>query len=293
MNRLRSFREGARLDRGRWGRCARSMYVLALAMLLLPLAAGCSLDSGKATGSAGTEASNLVAFATTTTSALETSTTAPETTTTTLLGTTETPGAPTTTLFGGTTTTMPAGPTTTTMLLPPTTGTLPAAETVLYEITDWSAGLSGWAAAGQWKMVAGMLVTDGSSDSFAVAPVDLGEQRNYAVECEIQILAPEAGTDVYLLARMTNGLGYWAGFNGENERLVIGFGQSDIADAHFALDGQWHKYRLEVYDNTLKLRFEDAELAQAMDNRALEAGTVGIYCGKGQINVRAFRVVAL
>jgi hypothetical protein len=34
-------------------------------------------------------------------------------------------------------------------------------------------------------------------------------------------------------------------------------------------------------------------LAQAMDNRALEAGTVGIYCGKGQINVRAFRVVAL
>lgn len=286
MNRLRSFREGARLDRGRRGRSAWSMYVLALAMLLLPLAAGCSLDTGKTEGSSSTEASKLAAFATTSTASLETATTAPETTTTTLLRTTTTPSAaPTTTLFGG--------PATTAVPLPPTAVTLPRAETVLYEITDWSAGLNGWAPAGQWKTVAGMLVTDGSSDSFAVAPLDLGEQRNYAVECEIQILAPDTGTDVYLMTRMTNGLGYWAGFNGENERLVIGFGESDVADAHFALDSQWHKYRLEVYYNSLKLRFADAELVRTMDNRALDAGTVGIYCGKGQVNVRAFRVVAL
>jgi hypothetical protein len=280
MNRLRSFRQRARLDRGRWGRCARSVYVLALAMLLLPLATGCSLDSGKAGKTTEAPTSMLVSFSTTTTmpglqgaaTTLGTTTTAPVTTTTTFFDTTT---APTTPDYA------------------PTTVTLPPAETVLYEITDWSAGLNGWAAAGQWKTIAGMLVTDGTSDSFAVAPVDLGEQRNYAVECEIQIMAPDTATDVYLMARMTNGLGYWAGFNGENERLVIGFGDSDIADAHFALDGQWHKYRLEVYDNTMKMRFEEAELVRAMDNRSLEAGTVGIYCGKGQINVRAFRVVAL
>jgi hypothetical protein len=296
MNRLRSFRERTRLDQGRRRRSARSMYVLALAMLLLPLATGCSLDSGRTDGSSEAETSMLASYSTSatiipgvpgngSTLTLATSTTAPQTTTTTLLATTTTASdAPTTTLQSVPTTTEPLTPTTVTSL---------PEGSVLYECTDWSTGLSGWAAAGQWKTVAGMLVTDGSSDSFAVAPVDLGEQRNYAVECEIQILAPDAGTDVYLMARMTNGLGYWAGFNGENERLVVGFGESDIADAHFALDGQWHKYRLELYDNTLKLRFEDAELVRAADNRALEAGTVGIYCGKGQINVRAFRVVAL
>lgn len=292
MNRLRSFREGAHLERGRWGRSAWSMYVLALAMLLLPLAAGCSLDSGKTTGASETGASTVVAFSTTTLPTLETTTTAPKTTTTTLPGTATTMSATTTTLFGGPATTLFGGPTTTVPLPPTTVASLPA-ETVLYEITDWSTGLNGWGAAGQWKTVAGMLVTDGSSDSFAVAPLDLGEQRNYAVECEIQILAPDAGTDVYLMARMTNGLGYWAGFNGENQRLVIGFGESAIADAHFALDGEWHKYRLEVSDDTLTLRFEDAELVRTIDNQALEAGTVGIYCGKGQIRVRAFRVVAL
>ncbi len=314
MNRLQSFRERARLDRCRRARSARSMYILALAMLLLPLATGCSLDSGRASGTSAAETSTLATLAATTSSipsttiadSVVTTTIAPVTTTiadsvvtatiapvttTTLPVTTTTPSsAPTTTLFDGPTTTQNGAATTQPL---PTTIPPPPADTVLYEITDWSTGLNGWAAAGQWKTIAGMLVTDGSSDSFAVAPVDLGEQRNYAVECEVQILAPDAGTDVYLMARMTNGLGYWAGFNGDNERLVIGFGESDIADAHFALDGQWHKYRIEVYDNTLKLRFEDAELARATDNRALEAGTVGIYCGKGQINVRAFRVIAL
>ncbi len=287
MNRLRSFREGASLERGRWARSAWSIYVLAVAMLLLPLAAGCSLDSGKAAETSQPGTSNLVAFSTTTVGSTST-TAAPVTTTTTFFGTTTTTTTPdnasTTTEYGGPTGTVP---------LPPTTATSLPAETVLYEINDWSTGLNGWGAAGQWKTVAGMLVTDGSSDSFAVAPLDLGEQRNYAVECEVQILAPDAGTDVYLMARMTNGLGYWAGFNGENQRLIIGFGESDIADAHFALDGEWHKYRLEVSDDTLTLRFEDAELVRTIDNQALEAGTVGIYCGNGQIRVRAFRVVAL
>jgi hypothetical protein len=138
-----------------------------------------------------------------------------------------------------------------------------------------------------------MLVTDGTSDSFAVAPVDLGGQRDYAVECEIQIVSVDTPIRVFVMARMTNGLGYWAGYDGANARMVLGYGEDDIADAHFVLDGEWHKYRLEVSDNTLKLRFEDAELVKAMDNRDLDPGTVGIYCGGGQINVRSFRVIAL
>lgn len=229
-------------------------------------------------------------LATTTTSSASTSTTVPETTT--LAEDT------TTSVVEDTTTTVPES-----ALAPETTDTTPPAivtaaetENVLYEITDWSEGVSGWAAAGQWKTVGGMLVTDGSSDSFALAPVDLTDYPDYAVECEIQLLNPRADTDVFLIARMINGCGYWAGFDSNNTRMIIGYGsygKRSLTRVDFVLDGNWHKYRLEVRGNTLKLFFEEAEVARAMDNRALDPGTVGIYCGNGQINVRAFRVIAL
>jgi hypothetical protein len=269
-----------------------------VALLLLPLVAGCSLDEGKAgvTAQAGvTPQTQLVAYEPTTSSS-ELSGAAPTllTTTTTLEAPTTTDVVTTSTKFVEATTTTELGPTTTTLLPGSTTTTTPApTATVLYEIDDWSTGLNGWGAAGQWKTVAGMLVTDGSDNSIAVAPISLGEYRDYAVECEIQVLYPASETAVYLVARLVNGVGYWGGHNGQDGVNAIGFADERVADAYFTLDGGWHTYRFEVRDNTMKLYFEDAEVARAMDNRALEAGTVGIYCGSGQINVRAFRVITL
>jgi hypothetical protein len=318
-----------------WASPRRSILVLAslLLLLFLPFATGCSIvedltvsappetlgTGGPATVEPETT-STVVAVAaaspttsvaeattttateppTTTTATESTSTTLPELTTTTIAEATSTTiaEATSTTIAGDTTTTAPEGmPASET---PTTTATTVAAaeetQNVLYEIDDWSEGTSGWAAAGQWKTAGGMLVTDGSSDSFAVAPVDLTDYPDYAIECEIQLLNPNSDTDVYLLARMINGSGYWAGFDSNNTRMIIGYGsygKRGFARVDFVLDGGWHKYRLEVRGNTLKLFFEGAEVARAMDNRALEPGTVGIYCGNGQIDVRSFRVIAL
>jgi hypothetical protein len=92
---------------------------------------------------------------------------------------------------------------------------------------------------------------------------------------------------------MINGTGYWGGFSGSADRMVVGYGDADLGGSGFVLDGNWHKYRIEVRGNSVKLFLEQAEVARAVDNRALEAGTVGIYCAHGQINVRSFKVVAL
>jgi hypothetical protein len=249
-----------------------------LVLLLMVLALGCSV------------ATDL----TTSTTSVDGSTTAAPTTTTAAAPTTTTIAAATTSTIAATTTTAES---TSTTLLPTTTSTITVAvataETALYEITDWSSGTSGWAAAGQWKTAGGMLVTDGSSDSYAVAPVDLTGHPDYIVECEAQLLDPSAGTKVVLMARLINGTGYWAGFDGSAGQMVVGYGKSALASSSFVLDSNWHKYRMEVRGNAIKLYFEQAEVARAMDNRVLEPGTVGIYCAGGQINVRSFRVVAL
>jgi hypothetical protein len=126
-----------------------------------------------------------------------------------------------------------------------------------------------------------------------VAPVDLTGHPDYVVECEVQILDPSVGTDVLLMARMINGTGYWGGFAGPETQMVVGYGRGNLGYTSFVLDTNWHKYRLEVRGNTVKLFLEQAEVARAVDNRALEPGTVGIYCAGGQINVRSFRVIAL
>lgn len=260
----------------------RTVTVLGLLLLLMAVVAGCSI------------ATDLPA---TTTTPVHTSATA-------ALPTTSTIAAPTTTLAESTTTTAEV---TSTTLSPTTTSTVAAststtqtaaaseqpAGTVLYEISDWSSGSSGWAAAGQWKTAAGMLVTDGTSDSFAVAPVDLTGHPDYAVEAEVQIVDPKAQTDVLLMGRMINGTGYYGGFDGSAMRMVVGYDTTELAHSNFVLDGNWHKYRLEVRGNNIKLFFEQAEVARTTDNRELEPGTVGIYCAHGQINVRSFRVVAL
>ena len=71
---------------------------------------------------------------------------------------------------------------------------------------------SNWALTGQWKTVTGMLVTDGTEDSIAVAPYDPGNRSDYAVEAEIQALKTSSlGSGFYLMARLISGTGYWGG----------------------------------------------------------------------------------
>jgi len=319
MNRLHRSSDTRIVDLGPDRRFGRPVLVLGALLTVVGLATGCSVADGLTydTTTTSQEATTSTLSNETSTTLAETTTTEAPTTTTTEVEPTTTTEVPTTTTTevaeAATTTEAPvavAGATSTTVppaVVPPAVESpggaqQPAvdgtdAETpendVLYEISDWSSGISGWAAAGQWKTAAGMLVTDGTSDSFAVAPVDLTGYPDYAVECEVQIIDPEDETVVALLARMINGVAYYGGFDGAQSRMVVGYEASQLGSAPFVLDSQWHTYRLEVRGNTIKLFLERAEVARAMDNRALEPGTVGIYCGSGQINVRSFRVLAL
>jgi hypothetical protein len=213
-------------------------------------------------------------------------TTAEPATTTTGVETTTTTVAPVTTASSTTTTFAPATTTTQTVATP---------GTVLYDIHDWS-GASGWALTGQWKTVTGLLVTDGSENSIAVAPYDPGVRSDYAVEAEIQAIDPRA-VSCYLEARLINGEGYWGGYTGgswdSDCYMRLGFGSNQVANSgQFIVNGDWHLYRLEVSGNSIRLLFDGSEVVRAMDNRQLEPGTVGIFCD-GQVNIRAFRVIAL
>jgi hypothetical protein len=298
MRARRDSGERTTVDFGLQGRFTRPVLLLGTLLMVMALATGCSVVEELATSTTTPVAS----VDTTDTLRVETTTTAsgasPVTTTTSPPQTTTT-AAETTTTVAETSTTMVADTTTT---VPPTTespdgsqqaGGQSSTGTILYQIDDWSSGTAGWAAAGQWKTVGGMLVTDGTSDSFAVAPVDLTDYPDYVVEAEVQIVDPTAATDVLLVARMINGSGYYGGFDGSASRMAVGYDHTELGGADFVLDGQWHTLRLEVRGNSIKLFLGQAEVARATDNRALDPGTVGLYCAGGQINVRSFTVSAL
>ena len=202
---------------------------------------------------------------------------------------TEPPETTTTTVVPGTTTTVTEPPTTE----PPTTTEEEPAPKVLYAIDEWIEGTQDWAAAGQWDTVDGMLVADGTSDSFAIAPTDLAGHPDYVVECEIQILDPDDDISVMLTARMINGTGYWAGFGGIDDQLVIGYDEESLVSLPFVLDDRWHTYRLEVRGNQIRLFLGQAEVLRVTDNHTVDPGTVAIYCANCQINVRSYRVLAL
>ncbi len=297
---MKTFRDSSdpwKTGLGSGSRLGRPVLVMGVLLLVVALAAGCTVvdelsTDTTATSSTETSSTLAVVIADTSTSLAATTTTLPPETTTT---STE---ASSTTITSTSTT---APPTTEPAVTPTTEATVGTQKpegqqsegTVLYEIADWSAGISGWAAAGQWKTAGGMLVTDGTSNSFAVAPVDLTGYPDYVVECEAQIIDPADETVLLLMARMINGTAYYGGFDGSKSRMVVGYDTSELGSAGFVLDSAWHTYRLEVRGNTVRLFLEQAEVARTMDNRALEPGTVGIYCGSGQINVRSFKVTAL
>jgi hypothetical protein len=246
-----------------WFARKRWWVVLVCTVSLLLLLAGCEASSYVAPGP------NTVS----TESTLSVATTAESQTTTAVLATTTTTSS-----------------TLTSASVTPTTP-MAARGTVIYEISDWSTGMGGWAASGEWKTVNGMLVSDGTEDSIAVAPVNLAGQPDYAVEAEMEFFDPEH-VNCFLEARLINGEGYYGGYYGWWGSMGIGFGSDRILEADFSVNSDWHTYRFEVTGNSMRLLFDGAEVARAGDNRQLAPGTVGIFCG-GQVNVRAFRVIAL
>ena len=166
---------------------------------------------------------------------------------------------------------------------------------LLYQ-ADWSGGPNGWVVSSDWKVLNGMLISDGSSNddnAWASAPYR-PPTANYAVEADAQIIRGDGR--FYLRARQPeNGSsqnysgGVWYG-----RALYLGYGfDSNLASRAFDPKGDWHTYRLEVRDNTVRLLVDGGEALAASDNRDLLVGRVGFWSKSTQVNVRSFKVISL
>jgi hypothetical protein len=176
---------------------------------------------------------------------------------------------------------------------------------VLYE-ANWSDGMNGWAGTPDWKHVPGMLVSDGSpghpTGARVTAPYQ-PETLDYAIEAQIQLLNPVCGNtykEFGLLARTTKQGTIIGGVNCGEAAIAstrygsISFFRRDIiASKPFDPGDEWHTYRLEVKDNTIKLLVDGALLLEKADNRHLSKGEVGLYSIGAQINVSSFKVFKL
>jgi hypothetical protein len=179
--------------------------------------------------------------------------------------------------------------------------------TVLYQ-ADWSAGFAGWNGEPNWKILRGMLVSDGSRGGIIFSPFQ-PSRPDYAVEAEIQVLQMSDGCwdrfGFALFVRQSQ-FGRYRGYVGPDrcyanvQAIMFGGGLgSDPSEVSrdlrrpFQTGAGWRTYRLEVSGNELRFLIDEYTIISSADNRLLEPGGVGLSAGGGtQINVRSFKVLS-
>jgi cell division septation protein DedD len=192
----------------------------------------------------------------------------------------------------------------------PTDTPTPTPEVGLLYQADWSSGLNGWTASPDWKTVSGQLVNDGTNSDatqFAHAPKITPYTANYAVEADIQAVRA---------ANRCNGSAFGLSVRGESAgdyRVGVGapglttafifdltgsyscpdYGDFALTKASYSLDTNWHRYRVEVSGNDIKLLIDGQPIIETTDNHHLTSNSVGLFSGGMVINVRSFKVIAL
>jgi len=192
----------------------------------------------------------------------------------------------------------------------PTPAPKPAPGTILYQ-ADWSSGLNGWPGLYGWKVLDGTLLNDGTngdSENWVAAPYEPGaaDIADYAVEAEIQFVRVTPAhpsycgsfgivvREEYRASAWVDAPGVDCGADGISKQLVIRVpGETPLSAKAFDIDDQWHTYRVEVKGNGIKLFFDGAPILEAVDNRYLAGGKVGLWSTLTQISVRSFKVIAL
>lgn len=159
---------------------------------------------------------------------------------------------------------------------------------------DWSIGPDGWPPIYGWRWVSAMLVNDGSNtndNNWPAAPWDLGALgvTDYVVEAEVQRVRLNCGSTYGIVVRS----GYVNGYGGcppqfAEIRTLTG---DQLVYKGADLDNEWHVYRIEMFSNTIKLFIDGGLVVQAVDNRYLHGGRVGLLSKSAQINVRSFKVI--
>jgi Domain of Unknown Function (DUF1080) len=174
-------------------------------------------------------------------------------------------------------------------------------------LANWTSGLNSWVGDQSWKVVAGMLVNDGSngdSSHWIVAPV-APPLPDYAVEAEIQVvrtagtgrdhgfgLVARSGYRAGVIYNRTDSGGTTAHLSTMNTYDGLGDRNFDPGAARHPHD-RWHTYRLEVQGNTLRLLINRSVMVVTTDNQFASAGKVGLWSANTQIDVRRFEVIKL
>lgn len=177
---------------------------------------------------------------------------------------------------------------------------------------DWSKGMDGWAGSSQWKVLNGKLLSDGMNTGPGINVAPSGSDSiispcqpsttNYAVEAKMQIL--DSPSDCYLAIRgrvqpAGSGYGgYFVGFDSYfGDATIIPFSPSEgflpSKSRSYNPGLAEHLYRVEFRDNQITLKIDNNVVLQAIDNRFLATGQVGLENGGCQISVSSFQVLTL
>jgi hypothetical protein len=199
----------------------------------------------------------------------------------------------------------PTVPPTPTPTLPstPTPIPRPAPNTVLYQADQsWS----GWSGSNDWKIVNGMLVNNGSGGTLGpsiIAPYDLGNVSDYAVEATIQVV--HWNSCCYsLFAIVARAVSTSAGSQGYSFQDDVqasavqvtpspSYSSNALTGAPFAPGNTFHTYRAEVKGNSLKLFIDGGPKFDIADNSYSSGGQVGFWSYGVQLNISSFKIIAL
>ena len=180
-----------------------------------------------------------------------------------------------------------------------TVGSSPAAAARVLYRADWSAGLGGWSGSSDWTALRGELLS-AENGGLVVAPLEVDSTADFAVEAEIQLLKSGGSFGIRVRIQDNGAGGYAAGPGDFNGGVIVlqtdtnlNFGSQPLAIQPFAPGDGWHRYRVEVRGNGLRVFIDGAPVLSATDNTFLTGKRVGLWNSGGQLSVRSFEVSEL
>ncbi|MBV9228477.1 MAG: hypothetical protein JOZ18_04115 [Chloroflexi bacterium] len=171
--------------------------------------------------------------------------------------------------------------------------------------------LSTWTdGSADWKILNGVLLNDASNGNWnggdgptIVAPCQLGNAANYAVESQIQVTSSNYGACFGITVRGTPSSNGWQGYKagvgdcGHLDKVRISGPDysydQQAKEASFDPTTTKHTYRVEVRNNTVTFFIDGGQILTMTDNRYLTGAEVGLWCKNVQLQVFSFQVTAL
>jgi hypothetical protein len=174
---------------------------------------------------------------------------------------------------------------------------------------DAAHGWSGWNGTPDWKVLNGVLISNGTYNitegpPTIVAPCPLGGTANYAVEATIQVLKNSYPTCFGIDVRGTPTENGWQGYVGtvyvacNNGNNLLAFNIDNMNNAYlisapFSPGTGYHTYRVEAQDNQLRFLIDEAQILAVTDNTYTSGVQVGLWSYDAQLNVSSFKIIAL